>query len=64
MMCWPERKGKPAPLDSDGDGMSDAWEVAHGLNPRDPGDANAIDPATGYTQLERYLNGLVVHIIR
>lgn len=61
---WPELKSKPAPLDSDGDGMSDAWEVAHGLNPRDPGDANAIDPASGYTQLERYLNGLVVHIIR
>ncbi|MFG6415533.1 polysaccharide lyase family 1 protein [Roseateles sp. DC23W] len=61
---WPELKSKPAPLDSDRDGMPDAWEVAHGLNPRDPGDAKAIDPASGYTQLERYLNGLVVHIIR
>ncbi len=61
---WPELKSKPAPLDSDGDGMSDAWEVAHGLNPRDPSDAKAVDPASGYTQLERYLNGLVVHLIR
>jgi pectate lyase len=25
-----------APLDSDGDGMSDAWEAAHGLNPLEP----------------------------
>ena len=61
---WPVLQSKPAPLDSDGDGMPDAWEVAHGLNPRDPGDANAIDPTSGYTQLERYLNGLVAHLMR
>ena len=61
---WPVLQSKPAPLDSDGDGMPDAWEVAHGLNPRDPGDANAIDPSSGYTQLERYLNGLVAHLMR
>ncbi|MEO7678698.1 MAG: lamin tail domain-containing protein, partial [Verrucomicrobiota bacterium] len=28
-----------ADLDSDGDGMPDAWEVAHNLNPFDPSDA-------------------------
>ena len=32
-----------AAVDSDGDGMSDAWEVAHGLDPADSSDA-AIDP--------------------
>ena len=30
----PEYKGEPV-VDSDGDGMPDAWEVANGLNPND-----------------------------
>jgi hypothetical protein len=59
---WPELKSKPAPLDSDGDGMPDAWETGQGLNPHDASDAARVDPATGYTALERYLNGLVVHL--
>lgn len=54
----------PYRLDSDGDGMPDAWEKAQGLNPQDAADAARVDPASGYTQLERYLNGLVAHIIR
>jgi hypothetical protein len=61
---WPTLKSAPAPLDSDGDGMPDAWETSHGLNPRDPSDAARVDPASGYTQLERYLNGLVAHLMR
>ncbi|MDR7331127.1 hypothetical protein [Roseateles asaccharophilus] len=61
---WPVLSSKPAPPDSDGDGMPDAWEAAQGLNPRDAADAARVDPATGYTQLERYLNGLVAHLIR
>jgi len=44
--------------------MPDAWEKAQGLNPQDAADAARVDPASGYTQLERYLNGLVAHIIR
>jgi hypothetical protein len=28
------------------------------MNPRDPSDAQAVDPATGYTKLELYLNDL------
>ncbi|WP_082579970.1 polysaccharide lyase family 1 protein [Pelomonas sp. Root1444] len=59
---WPVLQSKPAPLDSDGDGMPDAWETGQGLNPRDASDAARVDPATGYTQLERYLNGLVAHL--
>jgi pectate lyase len=52
-----EIKGGPAPLDSDGDGMPDAWEIAHGLNPRDAADAVKLD-ASGYTNVEVYLNSL------
>ena len=54
-----EVTGGPAPLDSDGDGISDAWEIAHGLNPRDAADAAKLD-ASGYTHLEVYLNSLTV----
>jgi hypothetical protein len=39
-----EVKGGPAPLDSDGDGIPDAWEIAHGLNPHDAADAAKLDP--------------------
>lgn len=54
---WPELKSAPAPVDTDGDGMPNAWEESQGLNPRDPADRNAV--TGGYTQLERYLNSLV-----
>jgi pectate lyase len=42
--------------DTDHDGMPDAYEIAHGLNPNDPSDAQK-DSGNGYTWLERYLNG-------
>ncbi|MEV4798377.1 Ig-like domain-containing protein [Nonomuraea sp. NPDC049421] len=47
----------PAPADGDHDGIPDAWESAHGLDPADPADAQAIGP-DGYTNLERYLNSI------
>lgn len=59
---WPVLQSRPAPLDSDGDGMPDAWETQQGLNPHDASDAARLDPATGYTALERYLNGLVARL--
>jgi hypothetical protein len=50
---------RPADWDTDGDGMPDAWEHAHGLNPRDPADWNGDFKGDGYTNLEKYLNELV-----
>ncbi len=55
---WPVLQSKPAPLDTDGDGLPDAWETAHGLNPTNPSDGATISP-NGYTHLELYLNSLV-----
>jgi hypothetical protein len=44
-------------LDSDGDGMTDDWELYYGLNPYDPSDA-ALDPdGDGKTNLEEFLAG-------
>lgn len=55
--------GQP-PRDSDGDGMPDEWEGAHGLNPNDPTDAGKSvaagaskgDRHRGYTYIEFYIN--------
>lgn len=59
--AWPVLQSAPAPTDTDHDGMPDAWETAHGLNPKDPSDRNK--PGTGgYTVLESYLNSLAVPI--
>jgi hypothetical protein len=52
-----EISGGTAPLDSDGDGMPDAWETAHGTNPK-LADGN-VKSVSGCTQLEEYLNSLV-----
>jgi hypothetical protein len=54
---YPEYKGTPY-KDSDGDGMPDDWEIAHGLNPNDPSDANGDLNGDGYTNIEKFINGL------
>lgn len=54
---WPEYKGTPY-KDSDGDGMPDEWEKAHGLNPDDPSDATTDLNGDGYTNIEDFINGL------
>ena len=61
---WPALKSLPAPLDSDGDGMPDEWERAHGLDPSNVLDGTHVDPQTGYTYLERYLADLVSRKLR
>lgn len=58
---WPVLNSLTAPIDSDGDGMPDAWETANGLNPQDAADGKR-KAANGYTNLENYLNSLVEHI--
>lgn len=53
---WPALPAGKAARDSDGDGMPDAWEKAHGLDPKNP--ADGVAPArdgSGYTNLELYL---------
>jgi len=47
----------PAPLDSDNDGMPDAWEIQHGLNAQNDNDHNTI-MSSGYTAIELYINSL------
>ncbi|MCM1356296.1 MAG: thrombospondin type 3 repeat-containing protein [Staphylococcus sp.] len=54
---YPEYKGTPY-VDSDNDGMPDAWELANGLNPNDPSDANGDCTGDGYTNIEKYINGI------
>ena len=43
--------------DADGDGISDAWETAHGLNPTDPGDAQGDPDRDGMSTAEEYRAG-------
>jgi hypothetical protein len=54
---YPEYKGKPY-KDSDGDGMPDEWEKKYKLNPNDPKDALLDMSGDGYSNIEKYINGL------
>lgn len=56
---WPTLRSEKVLPDSDQDGMPDAWEKQHGLNPTDPSDANLISVDGRYTNIEAYLNSLV-----
>jgi pectate lyase len=53
---WPTYASVEPPLDSDGDGMPDAWETERGLDPGDPADAHSDRTGDGYTNLEEYLH--------
>jgi hypothetical protein len=53
-----------AALDSDGDGIPDAWELKHHLNPYNAADALVIDAKTGYSNLDLYLNELADQPVR
>lgn len=54
---YPEYKGEPY-IDTDKDGMPDAWEKKYGLNPNDASDAIKDCNGDGYTNIEKYINGI------
>jgi len=54
---YPEYKGK-AYKDSDNDGIPDAWEKKYGLNPKDASDASGDLNGDGYSNIEKYFNGI------
>jgi pectate lyase len=51
---------RPGNFDTDKDGMPDAWEIQYGFDPADPEDRKGDHDADGYTNLEEYLNSLVL----
>ena len=55
---WPALEPGEPPADSDSDGMPDDWERQYGLNPNDPADANQDCNGDGFTNVEKYINGL------
>lgn len=50
--------GGAHPADSDNDGMPDAWETKYGTNPGVADSTGDVDH-TGYTNIEKYINGLL-----
>jgi hypothetical protein len=50
--------GGTAPVDTDGDGMPDDFEIENGLNPN-VNDASGFDFGNGYSNIENYVNSLV-----
>ena len=63
--AWPVLLQRSTLIDSDNDGLPDAWERKFGLNPHDASDGNGktIDKYGQYTNLEMYMNSLVHDII-
>ncbi|MHC4442985.1 MAG: hypothetical protein ACYTF1_15730 [Planctomycetota bacterium] len=57
---WPTLISDTPPADSDHDGMPDAWENGHGLNPSDPADGPMDADGDGYTNVEDYLNEIAL----
>jgi len=55
---YPEYKSVAPQKDSDNDGMPDAWEIKYKLNPNDPKDAVLDCNGDGYTNIEKYINGI------
>ncbi|MCQ2235743.1 MAG: pectate lyase [Bacteroidales bacterium] len=61
---YPVYNSKTKPVDTDNDGMPDAWELVNGLNPEDASDAiqNSID--SRYNNIEVYINSIVLNIMK
>lgn len=57
-------KGTPK-VDTDGDGMPDEWEIAHGLNPnKNDAALYNLDSRRYYTNIEVYANSLVEDVMK
>jgi pectate lyase len=58
---WADFPPAHYPPDADNDGLPDEWEVAHGLDPNDPHDANnpGLLAPGGYSWIEAYANSLI-----
>jgi hypothetical protein len=57
---YPELSAGTPPADRDHDAMPDEWETQKGLGADDPTDASGDLDGDGYTNLEEYLNSLVL----
>ena len=57
---WPVLKSKTPPKDTDHDGMPDSWEKEHDLDPTNAADGKKDRNDDGFTNLEEYLNSLIV----
>ena len=51
----PDAAVRTVTQDADRDGMNDAWELEHGLNPNDPSDAQADADADGFKNIEEFV---------
>ena len=61
---WALYSHEDPPQDSDGDGIPDAWETAHGLDPKNPDDAAALaKDNSGYANIENYINAIATGTI-
>ena len=59
---WPDLQAGETQKDTDRDGIPDAWEEAHGLNPLSNADGKAETLVSGYSNLDVYLNDIVKHL--
>ena len=57
-VAWPHLGSLPPLPDRDNDGMADAWEITHHLNPDDPSDASGFTLRKQITNIELYLDDL------
>ncbi len=54
---WPALEQAEPPADTDGDGMPDAWETRHALDPAEAADNTRDADQDGYTNVEECING-------
>lgn len=53
----PPTPGPQGPMDSDGDGMTDEWELTYNLDPHNPADAGVDSDGDRLSNLDEFLSG-------